>query len=471
MSGARFNRTQRKRWALSTGAALLVLVALTSSAQVVENTLTDQLRRVFPEINRGYIDLNGNGSLDQTDDLNELVPESTLTDARVQGTEILDFALDNVVFLSLEDLQGVQQAVHDAAGVIPELISIRYGVRLMEVIAIKEDQLARGVFSPVALREAHARVNELMTALTTAYKRQGRQDERDFSAARDGLLVVVAQGFPLPDGIADDDRDIMVTLMMHTVQGGNGAAPSATGATVEQRRSAVRALGELQAEESVATLISLLRVDEDLPAALEMKVASIDALGHIGSRQAMTVLLDAYRDNPAGATAPAALRATGRVGGPEAVSLVSDAPRNTLPNDGPGAPSNTATTEAALEAAVSLTSGTRPDRAFLPIFQAYTESPIPGLRRLAVTGLGAYRTRTISDLLVRMVSREREPEVRLSLIDAIAGSGQQNAPTFTALLRAADTEDEERIAVLEAVAGSPSNAALLPSIYRAARLA
>ena len=70
-----------------------------------------------------------------------------------------------------------------------------------------------------------------------------------------------------------------------------------------------------------------------------------------------------------------------------------------------------------------------------------------------------------------MLSREREPEVRLSLINAIAGSGQQNAPTFTALLRAADTEEKERIAVLEAVAGSPSNAALLPSIYRAARLA
>ena len=110
MSGARFRQAQRWPWVTRVAVALLLpLAPLIAGTQVVENTLTDRLRQVFPEINRGYIDLNGNGELDQTDDLNELVPESTLTDARVQGTEILDFALDNVVFLSLEDLQGVQR--------------------------------------------------------------------------------------------------------------------------------------------------------------------------------------------------------------------------------------------------------------------------------------------------------------------------------------------------------------------------
>ena len=212
----------RARFRTSIAAALVVasLLPLAAAAQVAENTLTVRLRQVFAEINRGHIDLNGNGSLDQTDDLNERVPESTLTDALVQGAEILDFVFDNVVFLSLAQLQGVQQTVSAAAGVIPELISIRYSAQLADAIETKQDQLARGVFSPVALREAHAR----MTAFATTYKRQDRHDEGEFATARDGLLAVVAQGFPLPNTIANEDRDILVTLMMHTVQGGNGSA-------------------------------------------------------------------------------------------------------------------------------------------------------------------------------------------------------------------------------------------------------
>jgi hypothetical protein len=328
--------------ALVLGVALLV--PLGAAAQVAENTLTDRLQRVFPEITRGYIDLNGNGSLDQTDDLNERVPESTLTDALVQGTEILDFVLANVVFLSLEDLEGVRGAVGDAGGVIPELISIRYSAQLVEAMETKQDQLARGVFSPVALREAHTRMTELMAALATAYKRQGRRDEGEFSTARDGLLAVVAQGFPLPDNIAAEDRDILVTLMMHTVQSGNGGGAA-------QRRAAVRALGELRAEESVGPLIALIHADDESPAALELKVAAIEALGWIGSRQAMTVLMEEYRSSPAGSTAPAALRAIGRVGGPDSVALVASVLRNTLPADGLAATGNIATTRAALEAA------------------------------------------------------------------------------------------------------------------------
>lgn len=50
----------------------------------------------------------------------------------------------------------MQQTINDAAGVIPEFISIRYGACLMDAVATKEDQLSRGVFSRVVLREARA---------------------------------------------------------------------------------------------------------------------------------------------------------------------------------------------------------------------------------------------------------------------------------------------------------------------------
>ena len=94
---------------------LLILLALNmaglSHAQLVQNALTRELRRIFPELGQGYLDLNRNGRPDQADDLDERVPESSIKDSEIQGQEILDFILENFRYLETEKLVPFTTAV------------------------------------------------------------------------------------------------------------------------------------------------------------------------------------------------------------------------------------------------------------------------------------------------------------------------------------------------------------------------
>jgi hypothetical protein len=129
------------------GLALSTLALAPGFAQVttkvVDSPLTRELRKIFPEISQGYIDLNGNGKLDQSADLNEAIPESRIRDGQLQAQEILDFIVANWRFIGVDKLKAVQQAVKNTTDPLGQLIAIDFSTSLDEAVRRREELQVR----------------------------------------------------------------------------------------------------------------------------------------------------------------------------------------------------------------------------------------------------------------------------------------------------------------------------------------
>ncbi len=111
-----------------------------SQNQVVDSPLTGALKKIFPALSRGYIDLNQNGGIDQNEDIDEVIAESTIKDGLIQGKEILDFIIKNYEFIPLEKLNSVVEILEKTRGAIPELIALQYQSRINDA-ALKKEKL------------------------------------------------------------------------------------------------------------------------------------------------------------------------------------------------------------------------------------------------------------------------------------------------------------------------------------------
>ena len=65
-------------------AGVLATGLAAQAVQPVNSPLNQQMEKIFPEIASGYIDLNGNGKMDQSADLDEVIPESRVKDGQLQ---------------------------------------------------------------------------------------------------------------------------------------------------------------------------------------------------------------------------------------------------------------------------------------------------------------------------------------------------------------------------------------------------
>ena len=125
------------------------------SAKVVNTTLGREFIKIFPKLSNEYIDLNGNGEFDRLEDMDEKIPDSSVKDGIIQVQEILDFIQVNFRFISMEKLKSSKDALTNASGDIPELISLNYSSLIDEIIMEKERLGANDLYlTPSAMKAA-----------------------------------------------------------------------------------------------------------------------------------------------------------------------------------------------------------------------------------------------------------------------------------------------------------------------------
>ena len=138
---------------------LAIMFALTFTAQsyakVVGTALGREFTNIFPGLSDNYIDLNGNGSMDRLEDMDEKIPDSRVKDNIIQVQEILDFIEVNFRFIDMDKLKTVSETLKNASGDIPELISLNYSKLIDDIISEKERLGANDLYlTPSAMKAA-----------------------------------------------------------------------------------------------------------------------------------------------------------------------------------------------------------------------------------------------------------------------------------------------------------------------------
>ena len=249
-----------------------------SQNQVVDSPLTGELKKIFPALSRGYIDLNQNGGIDQNEDIDEVIAESTVKDGLIQGKEILDFIIKNYEFIPLEKLNRVGEILEKTRGAIPELIALQYQSRINDVANKKEELDAMGLhLTPAARREAMDKMEKLINTMTMAYKKEAGKSETEFIQARDELFTMIERGYPLPETLNQEDSQLIVNIMIHTIikeaeQNSN------------QVKASIKTLGRIGDPRAVPVLLGVLADDSSDFDAL---ITAARALGRIGDRAAV----------------------------------------------------------------------------------------------------------------------------------------------------------------------------------------
>ncbi len=420
---------------------LNTVTILLSQNQVVNNPLTQELIRIFPEIARGYIDLSGNGSLDQNEDLDELIPESSLKDSLIQGKEILDFILKNYSYIPLETLQRVQGMLGSVKGEIPEVVALRYKIALAEAVKNKETLEAEGPYiTPSALREALRRSEEYIGTMVLAYNKEDQEPR--FVEARDALFSLIEQGFPLPDALGKDDEEILAAIMIHTIL--KDISPSRTNA-------AIRTLGRLGDETSVDYLLSILKQEN-------LRLSAIRALGRIGSPRALNRLMGELDSESEETTRIELIHSIGKIGGKESVSRLMSflEPESEEPQE---------IRVAVLNAMVDIADRVSGQRELQDLFIRYLSLPDVASRKLAIRGLSNFRNNVVNTNLLTTLRDDSVAEVKIEAIIALSKMGLPGTvPSFINLLRTKGTSDPERVALMNALAGSIESMSALPYI-------
>ena len=413
-----------------------------AGAEVIDNSLGRALTGIFPELRQGYIDLNHNGSLDRLDDMDELVPDSRVKDGIIQVQEIMDFISENYPFFLMEELEEVKSALEDAEGTIPELIGLNYRRTILSLIDKKEELGIDGLYlSPSARREAMAEMNGLIGTMVGAYKNESSRDERTFNDARDKLFTMIEQGYPIPDDLVEEDKNILVSALIQT-------ALNERNSNRVRTKYAVKTLGKLGDPFAVDYILDLMGSEE-------YRSECIRALGEIGNDEAeenLMALLETAGDEE---VRIALYRALGRIGGERSREILTSRIETAGTENGP----SEAETLAILQAVSRLAQDGSTDRSINAILTTYLSSPDGEMRVLAAKGLAAYPSQANLNLLINALRSEKEEEVIIELVKAVNIAGNAQIITlYTAMLRDESISDSLHQVLLEEIGKNPEGA-------------
>jgi len=426
-------------------AALFLTLAASSPAAeplLVSSSLNQELAKIFPELSQGYIDFNGNGKADSTGDLNEVVPESRVKDGQLQSQEILDFVVANWRFIPLAKLKAVQQAVKGTTGALGELIAIDFSTSLADAISQREAMGDLLYLTPSAYKEAMARIEAIVSAMSEAYKKEGAKAEADFVTARDSLFAMIEKGYPLPDDLPADERSTLSTAMVSTILKERASNPART-------RSAIRTLGQLKSGEAASYLLGLADGSD-------YQIEAMKALGLIGYKPALPVLIKQLKGAKDVEARKAALLAIGGIGGSEGLDAILDlvkaANRPTLPKD---------LLQAGAQALSGIAlKGTTDARVQAMLRELAAESD-PVVRKAALAGLGAFPA--AADALLAALGSEKDPLVRAQAVAALNRmKNDATVPTFMKVLREKDLDPALKVATIEAIGDNAAGAQAIP---------
>ena len=421
---------------LLTGASTAGLAAQT--LQPVNSALNQELAKIFPEIASGYIDLNGNGKVDQNSDLSEPIPESRVKDGQLQAQEILDFIVANWRFLTLEKLRAVQAAVKATPGAINELIAIDFSNSLDDTI---RQRVAMGdtlYLTPSAYKEAMGKMGGIITAMSTAYKKEGSKSEGDFIASRDALFAMIDKGYPLPEDTPADERATLSTAMLNTVMKEQATNPS-------KARTAIRTLGRLGNQTGLVSDAAPFLAG--LAEGSDFQVEAISALGDIGYKPAVPSLAKMVKSSSSPEVRKATLLALGAIGGPDGLEAILELLK----------PANRAAQTKDFLAAIAQALGgiARKGNTDVRVQNALKDLCATDdvlVRKAAAAGIGAFATPAASDVLLALLATDKDPGVRTQ---AVAAFGKQKsdaiAPALMKVLREKDLDTALKIAAINAL--------------------
>ena len=414
---------------------LLVLAAvLPLHGQTVDGSISQALLAGFPEIAKGYVDLNGNGKMDQSDETDEQIPPSSLKDSLLRSKEVLEFLINNAKLIPAQKLGGVVTALQNPRGAIDELISLQYLPRMQEAQRMRAELEASGFYySPSALREAAAKMEGLIAHLVLAYKKEGKTAEAEFVQARDELFQMISAGFPLPEGIAAEDADLMAAMMINAIlREKDKSAP--------QVKLAVKTLGRLKTPQATGYLADLLKS----PA---LRRDTVQALGDIGDKAALALLLPELDAEADKAVKAEIVKAIGKVGEKDAVPRLAALLKQ--PEEG-----GTEVTYAALGALARIAEKGTADQALGDVFRQNLASTDPQVRMLSARGLSSIKNPQTGDRLIELLKKDPLDEVRIEAIAALRKLSNANLPqALIAILKDPAASDVLKKAAIEAVGG------------------
>jgi len=421
-----------------------------ASSEVAKNQLTSSLVRIFPEITKGYIDLNQNGKPDSDTEISEIIPETSIKDSILQAKEILDFIVLNYTYIPLDKLIAVRKVLKQTKETIPELISLNYMSRIDSIVEKKKELEAKGLYlTPTALKNALARENKYITTMVIAYKKEGKDLEPGFKKARDSLFTMIEQGYPLPVTLSEEEKDILVSIMINTIINEGSKNP-------EKVKASIKTLGKLKAASAVNYLIGLIGKPD-------LKIDSIKALGEIGNDEALKILLSTLDTEKNKITKIAIIEAIGKIGS----SLSAGRLESFLKPDKNGK-IDPLLAKASLKALVNTAEKGYRERDVQNIFRDYAVSTDPQLRISAIRGLANFSNPATSEMLFSMLRKESSENVRIALINALNKLNFSGTiPAFIGILRKPNTSDKELKAVIEALGNNRTGDKALIYIIKA----
>ena len=410
----------------------ILLVCFPLSAKVVDTDLGRSFIKIFPNLSKNYIDLNGNGEVDRLDDMDEKIPDSRVKDNIIQVQEILDFVQINFRFIPMDKLKSIKDTLNNASGEIPELISLNYSSLIDKIISEKELLGANDLYlTPSAMAAAKDKMAGYIATMLNAYRKEEKQYEKDFSRANKELFRMIEAGYPLPD-LNKDDKELLTNLTINSII-------KEKDSNKNKVLAAVRTLGRLKAKQAIPYLKDLLDSDSY---SLEATIA----LGNIGSQEARQTLIEKLKQEEPGKLKNALILALGKTGGEESVQLIL----SMLPSGDDKQDPETEKT--VLTALADITKNGIKNRKVYSILTEYLKSTDPEIRIIAISGLAAYKTAAATALLVPILKTEKSEKVEIQLVKSLSTDiNPSTILSFSALLQNSKTSDELKIVLINAI--------------------
>ena len=423
----------------STAAATAPAVSAAGGAglPLVASPLNQEFVKIFPELAQGYIDFNGNGKPDQTSDLNEYIPATRVKDGQLRSQDVLDFIVANWRFIPLAKLKAVQQAVNNTPGAINELIAIDFSSALDDAISQRQAMGDLLYLTPSAYKAAMMQIGGIITTMATAYKKEGAKAESDFVTARDSLFGMIEKGYPLPDDIPAEERATLSTAMVSTILKARTTDPTRT-------KSAIRTLGKLKAAEAASYLL-------DLAAGSDYQLEATKALGDIGYKPAVPVLVKELKTSQDGEIRKAALLALGAIGSTDSLDAILELLK---PANRAGLPKDLVQAEAQALAGIAVKGNA--DNRIQGSLKDLSADADPAVRRAAAAGLGAFANQQATDALIALLGSDKDPQVRTQAVASLNKlKGDTIVPAFLKVLKEKDLDPALEITTLKALGDNP----------------
>ena len=416
------------------------------SGEVVNTQLGKEFLKIFPELSKGYIDLNANGQMDRLDDMDEKIPDSSVKDGITQVQEILNFIEVNYRFIPIDTLKTVQETLAKASGDIPQIIALNYTSRIDGILKSKEQLGGNSLYlTPSALKKSQDEMLGYIATMLNAYRKEQKKYESDFSSASDQLFRMLEAGYPLPD-LDKDDHDLLVSSTIYTVSKNKIS-------NKKRVTAAIRTLGRLKARQAIPYLKNLLD-------SKEYGFESALALGAIGNSDSREALLSKMKQGASGKLETGIIQALGDVGGTDSINMILS-----LLVTKPGKKIDPELEKTAIAALSAVTRKDIRNRKVYTVLSSYLSNPDKTLRILAIQGIAHFKSTSAVRLLLPLLKTEKTEDVKIELVKSLSKTNSTNAvPAITALLKDPHSSDDLKEAVISSLGENSHGANAVLSI-------